>query len=88
MRKALLSAGIDAQPIVVQDIKRQGFSKTVNLGWKQAVGDVMILNDDIDWFQYGWLRILSEALHSDDTWGVVGPSGKSSTTPINLTISA
>ncbi len=82
MQLAQLSAGCETRAIIVEDSKRQGFSKTVNAGWRQADGDTMILNDDIEWFQYGWLRILSEALHSDPSWGIVGPSGKSSTTPM------
>jgi GT2 family glycosyltransferase len=79
---AVLTAGCDCETVIVHDKKRQGFSKTVNRGWKQATGDTMILNDDILWFQYGWLDTLSRALHSDPSWGIVGPSGRSSTKPM------
>jgi len=82
MALAQLTAGCEAQALIVHDQKRQGFSRTVNAGWKQAPGDVMILNDDIEWFQYGWLRILADALYSDPTFGIVGPSGRSSTRPM------
>lgn len=81
-RMAQLTAGIETSVIVVEDKHRRGFSRSVNAGWKQATGDVMILNDDIEWFQYGWLRILRDALYSDPSYGIVGPSGRSSTRPM------
>jgi len=81
-RLAILTAGCECDAVVIADDDRRGFSRTVNRGWRMAQGDAMILNDDIAWFQYGWLDILSRALHSDDFFGIVGPSGKSSTTPM------
>lgn len=79
---AELTAGCECQSIIVHDAKRRGFSRTVNQGWRQAPGDAMILNDDIAWFQYGWLDILRRALYSDDVYGIAGPSGRSSTKPM------
>jgi len=81
-RLAALTAGCETEVLVVHDIKGHGFSHTVNRGWKQARGDAMILNDDIEWFSYGWLEILRRVLYSDPAFGIVGPSGKSSTTPM------
>lgn len=82
MALAQLTAGCETRPYLVVDGKRRGFSRTVNAGWKSASGDVLILNDDIEWFQYGWLRILWEALYDDPSYGLVGPSGRSSTRPM------
>lgn len=79
---ALITAGVDADIVIVEDARGHGFTKTVNRGMRPARGDVMILNDDIEWFCYGWLDILQQALHSDRRWGIVGPSGKSSTKPM------
>ena len=81
-RLAALTAGCETEAIIVHDKKRDGFSHTVNRGWKQAQGDAMILNDDIEWFQYGWLHTLRRSLYSDPSFGIVGPSGKSSTKPM------
>lgn len=82
VRLAQLSAGCDCEAVIVHDKRGQGFSKTVNQGWRVARGDAMILNDDIEWFEYGWLRILATALYSDPAFGIAGPSGKSSTKPM------
>ena len=82
MELAQLTAGCDVQPFIVEDGKHRGFSRTVNAGWKHASGDVMILNDDIEWFGYGWLDVLHRALYSQEDYGIVGPSGKSSTKPM------
>jgi GT2 family glycosyltransferase len=79
---AELTAGCECKTVIVVDDKRQGFSRTVNSGWKLAEGDAMILNDDLLWFQYNWLDTLARALYSDDKFGIVGPSGKSSTKPM------
>lgn len=79
---AALSAGTEVRTIISEDKRRRGFSRTVNAGMVQASFDTLILNDDIEWFQYGWARILQDALYSKPEYGIVGPSGKSSTTPM------
>lgn len=81
-RLAALTAGCPTETVIVHDEHGHGFSRTVNQGWKLAHGDVMILNDDIEWFAYGWLDTLQRALYSEEDWGIVGPSGKSSTKPM------
>lgn len=81
-RLAQLTAGVETEIAIVHDKHSDGFSHTVNRGWKQAQGDVMILNDDIEYFQYNWLNTLHRALYSDPSYGIVGPSGKSSTKPM------
>jgi GT2 family glycosyltransferase len=69
--------------IVSVDAHRRGFTKTVNAGLHQTLAeDVCILNDDILWFVPGWLEILRQALYSNQGYGIAGPSGKSSTSPM------
>ena len=82
-RLALLSAGMDARLIVVAGPKR-GFTATVNDGLAQLQPgeDACILNDDVHWFTYAWLRILSRALHSAKDIAMVCPTGKSRTAPM------
>ena len=80
---AILTAGCDAEVFVSVDKDRRGFSKTVNRGMRRANGaDVMILNDDLRWFTYGWLATMSRALYNRSCYGIAGPSGKSSTSPM------
>lgn len=83
---AKLSAGCDStlvRVVVIHDKDKDGFTKTVNRGLrKRANGeDVCILNDDIDAFQFGWLRILWNLLYSQPDFGLIGPSGRSASTP-------
>ena len=82
-RLALLSAGCDAE-LIVSAGPRRGFTLTVNDGIRRTGGneDVMILNDDVVWFQYGWLAILQRAIYRQDDYGIAGPSGKSNTAPL------
>ena len=82
-RLALIAALCPAR-LIISDGPKRGFTKTVNDGMKQAEDneDVCLLNDDVLWFQYGWLRILRRALYSRGNYGIVGPSGGSSTAPM------
>ena len=78
---AISKAGCDANLIVVAG-ERRGFTKTVNDGLQLVTSDdVCILNDDIVDFQQDWLIKLSNTLHSDPKYGIVGPGGKSATDP-------
>jgi GT2 family glycosyltransferase len=82
-RLAVLSAGCDTNIIISEDAKRQGFTKTVNAGLEQTTTeDVCILNDDIEWFSYGWLEMMRRALYFNQYHGIAGPTGKSSTSPM------
>lgn len=83
-RSALIAAGCEARVFVSLDAGRRGFTKTANVGMKKARPneDVCLLNDDISGFQYGWLRILEEALHKRRTFGIAAPSGASATAPM------
>jgi len=81
-RLAELTAGHTCKTVIVHDAKGDGFSRTVNRGWMLSEGDTMILNDDIEWFSYNWLDTLQRALYDDESYGIVGPSGKSSTKPM------
>ena len=76
---ALATAGCEARLVVVHDVDKQGFTKTANEGFRQreADEDVCLLNDDVERFCYGWLRILQTALYSTAQYGLAGPSGKS-----------
>jgi len=74
---AKATAGCPVEVLVVHDTKRQGFTKTVNRGIRQAPAenDICLLNDDISWFQWGWLAILRRALYLHSESGLVGPTG-------------
>jgi len=75
--RAQISAACDTRLIVVHDRQREGFTKTVNRGLRQRQydEDACILNDDVDVFNYGWLRALRNALDARPGLGLVGPSG-------------
>jgi len=68
---------------VVHDPRGQGFTRAVNRGMarRRHDEDVCILNDDIFGFPYSWLRILQDALYSESRLGIVGPSGRSASSP-------
>jgi len=82
--EAQATAGIECYPIIVEDMVRTGFSKTVNRGLAQVPDghDVLFLNDDVSGWYEGWLAQLSETLYSRDDFGLVGPSGDCSTDPM------
>lgn len=73
----------DVEVQIVLDQERSGFTKTANRGLaaSRENSDVCLLNDDIYRFQPGWLNILQRWLYSRDTIGIVGPSGRSGSTP-------
>lgn len=80
---ALDKAGMKARLIVSAGPKR-GFTKTVNDGIRQTKNDdICILNDDVSAFPSGWLATLHQVLYSNPKYGIVGPSGKSTTPPAN-----
>ena len=81
-RLALVNAGTDAR-LIVSAGPRRGFTKTVNDGLRQLEPgeDALLLNDDVSGFFFGWLATLERALYRNDRTGIVGPSGKSNTTP-------
>lgn len=82
-RLALRRAGMKARLIVSAGPKR-GFTKTVNDGIRQTKDeDICLLNDDMNGFSSGWLAALHRVLYSNSKYGIVGPSGKSSTPPTN-----
>jgi len=78
-RRAQIAAACDTRLVVIHDKRGQGFTKTANRGLQRRKPgeDVCLLNDDIITFNYGWLKILSEALRLKPKRGIVGPSGKS-----------
>jgi len=85
-RMAMISSGLKASLIraeVIHDTQGVGFTKTVNRGLRNARPgeDICLLNDDIEAFQFSWLRILQRELHSRPSYGLVGPSGRSASTP-------
>lgn len=83
---ALSKAGckVDVRLIVVHDVKRRGFTATVNEGMRQAKADedILLLNDDVDGFPQNWLETLHQVLYSDARFGIAGPSGKSKAAPM------
>lgn len=80
---ALRKAGMKAR-LIISAGPRRGFTKTVNDGIRQTKNeDICILNDDVNGFSPKWLTILHQALYSNPKYGIVGPSGKSSTPPTN-----
>ena len=74
----------EARLIVSHDPERSGFSRTCNRGIKQAApnADICLLNDDITWFQHGWLTIMQRALYQNSKYALAVPSGDSSTAPM------
>lgn len=78
-RRAQASAACDTRLVVIHDEEGIGFNKPAIRGMRQRKPgeDVALVNDDIYRFSYGWLKILSAALHADPRRGIVGPSGKS-----------
>lgn len=75
--RAQLSAACDTRVIVAHDRHQYGFTKKANWGMRQGRPDedICLLNDDVDVFNYGWLRALQNALYSRPKLGIVGPSG-------------
>lgn len=76
----------EAALIISHDPERTGFSKTCNRGIRQAheQADICLLNDDITWFQHGWLATLQRALYQNSNYALAGPSGKSATNPMKM----
>ena len=79
---ALRTAGMGAR-LIVSAGPRRGFTKTANDGIRQTKNneDICLLNDDVSGFPSGWLATLHQVLYSNPKYGIVGPSGKSSTHP-------
>ena len=78
MVNARATADYPTKGIVVWDEHERGFTATINEGLKDVLPDeyIVILNDDVYGFPYGWLRLLIETFSVDPTYGIVGPSGK------------
>lgn len=82
MRLAKISSGfglLDLSGVVVHDVGQAGFTRNANKGLRQVPKghDVCLLNDDIEAFQYPWLKILQAFLYSSPSYGLAGPSGRS-----------
>jgi len=79
-RRAMLSAHCNqVRVVVIHDERGEGFTKTVNRGIAGRLPgeDLCILNDDVYMFTPGWLNALQHSLYIKDSYGIVGPSGKS-----------
>jgi len=74
----------DVRLIVIEDSERKGFTNTVNRGMRKArsKSDICLLNDDVLKYQFSWLVILQNKLHSSKMFGIAGPSGPSGTKPL------
>lgn len=74
----------EATLIISHDPNRTGFTRTCNRGIRRAGPDtdICLLNDDVLWFQQGWLATLQRALYSNGKFAVIGPSGGSNTSPM------
>jgi GT2 family glycosyltransferase len=83
-KMALATARCEAKLIISHDLKRTGFTKTCNRGMRRADAgsDICLLNDDVLTFHHGWLATLQRALYHKKDFGIVGPSGGSSTNPM------
>lgn len=70
--------------IISHDPEGTGFTATANRGIKRATpdADICLLNDDITWFQHGWLAIMQRALYQNSHYAIAVPSGKSATAPM------
>ena len=80
---AQATAACPTRLVVMHDTRGQGFTRTVNRGLarRRHDEDVCILNDDVISFSYSWLRTLQDALYGQDRLGIVGPSGRSASSP-------
>jgi GT2 family glycosyltransferase len=83
-RLALLHAGECEARVIVSAGPKRGFTKTVNDGVRRSKPDedICILNDDIQQFYLSWLEHLQRGLYANASYGIAGPSGKSSTQPM------
>jgi len=74
----------EATLIVSHDPEGSGFTATCNRGIRQAApdADICLLNDDVTWFQHGWLATLQRALYQNSNYAIAVPSGGSSTAPM------
>jgi len=83
-KMAQATAGCPSTLLVMHDVKRQGFTKTVNEGIRLAppISDICLLNDDVTWYQWNWLEIQRRVLHSKHDIGLTGPTGDCGAVPI------
>ena len=85
--EALLSqASMAAEPIVIDDHQRSGYTAACNRGLSQALehgSDACICVDDVEPVTEGWLAKLNQALYLNDSIWFAGPSGACRTPPQN-----
>lgn len=82
----LAKAGIEANPIVIDDSQRSGYTAACNRGLAQAIDsrtDACICVDDVEPVTNDWLAKLNEALYLNDAVWFAGPSGACRTPPQN-----
>ncbi len=81
---AMVNKGNVEARVIISNGPRRGFTLTVNDGIRQTNPDedVCIMNDDMHLFYPGWLEVMQKALYSMPSFGIAGPSGKSSTAPM------
>jgi len=83
---ALATAGcsVPVRIVVIHDTKKEGFTKVANKGLHASRNneDVLLLNDDVSGFQFGWLETLRRVLYLKPKYGIVGPSGKCAAAPM------
>lgn len=72
---------------VVYDAKRQGGTKSANIGLHWALGQgspyICYINDDVDIEQHGWLERLIDVLDSNQRYSTVAAGGHCATAPQN-----
>lgn len=70
--------------IVSVDPGGQGFTKTANDGIRMVdeTHDICLLNDDVFYFQWGWLELLRRGLYHTTRHGITAPTGASGTAPM------
>ena len=87
-RHAAETAGLRVRYHVSHDPDRTGYTAAVNRGLRYVMelGDceaACVLVDDARPYNRSWLRLLWEALDSDESYGFAGPSGGCRTPPQN-----
>lgn len=86
-RKAMETAGMEASVHIIHDENMDGFTKTVNRGFRATTNDVVVMNDDIRPLTDDWLAKLVEVMERKRADGIkcgfVGPSGSCRTHPID-----
>lgn len=87
VKGAAKKAGVECVTHVVLDTWNEGAVKPANValkwGFETELPYIVYINDDTSYPQWRWLKRMIEALESNKTFGIAGPSGHCGTAPQN-----